>query len=896
MLRLSALLLLAALALGACAGPAAPSLPPAPGATSAPSSESGAEPVTIGFAAQEYERPIYEPLIERFEQENPGIRIQFVPIDDLMREVAPEDFSTQINRRIAASADTAMPFFIQAEDIAAGTFADLKPLIDADPTFDPDDFHPGALETYTVDGGVYAIPRTLTVALLSYNRDLFAAHGVGEPPLDVTWSELLALAEQFGSRRGSEIETYGYADWSNGLFPLLGLLDESGVNLFAAGASGLRLDDPRVEEALARIAALGESGALNLPQQNGTGNAGDFGQLIGEGRVAMWPADAFYLGPDGSSPAFEIGAAPLPQTALPLFGTGQGYVMSGGTQHQQEAWRWLSFLSRQDTSGGARPAGAGQVPARRSLADQSGYWAQLDEGTAAAVRAALERQVRLPSLGAFDGRVFQALSEALAATAGGAPASEALREAQASLDEQLAAAEATPSPEPDRGPLVVTLPEEPVAPEGATQVTFSVAGMDPGEVRRLAREFNRERPELFVNVQSATGMDGPISFTSMAAAADCFIWYGPPSSDEITATLDLQPLIDADASANVAEDYPPGLLALYQHNGGLYGLPYIVTMRTLSYNRDMFEDAGLEPPGPEWTLEELVQAALQLSGGEGRERRYGYAALGPHSDDLQYFVARSGASLTTGSGETLAPNYTDPKVFGAVSLYLDLLRDASPHKRIEGYEANSSWGGDVFQLLSEGRLAMWFDRGSMRPYMVGRGGGQAPDIGIVAPPGLDTLQQGDLNAEMSLFISAQTEQPQACWEWLKYLSADISQVYYGFPARISAAESPAFAAQTAAGSAEVYRVYREAMERTPPGQLAPIRFLEAPPIEHYWFYRAVDRALQGGDLERELAEAQRLAEEHLVCVRAGGDLGECAIQVDPEYNGFMRPAEAAPAR
>ncbi|MCG8347451.1 MAG: hypothetical protein MI924_06680, partial [Chloroflexales bacterium] len=61
------------------------------------------------------------------------------------------------------------------------------------------------------------------------------------------------------------------------------------------------------------------------------------------------------------------------------------------------------------------------------------------------------------------------------------------------------------------------------------------------------------------------------------------------------------------------------------------------------------------------------------------------------------------------------------------------------------------------------------------------------------------------------------------------------------------------------------------------------------PLDYYWFFRAVDRALQGGDLEQELADAQDLTEQHLACVRSGAPAGVCARQVAPDYQGFAEP-------
>jgi ABC-type glycerol-3-phosphate transport system substrate-binding protein len=59
-----------------------------------------------------------------------------------------------------------------------------------------------------------------------------------------------------------------------------------------------------------------------------------------------------------------------------------GLAMSGKTEHPDEAWRLLSYLSRNLPDG--------EVPARRSLAEKASFWQELDEASAAAYRYALD--------------------------------------------------------------------------------------------------------------------------------------------------------------------------------------------------------------------------------------------------------------------------------------------------------------------------------------------------------------------------------------------------------------------------------------------------------------------------------------------------------------------------
>ena len=50
-----------------------------------------------------------------------------------------------------------------------------------------------------------------------------------------------------------------------------------------------------------------------------------------------------------------------------------------------------------------------------------------------------------------------------------------------------------------------------------------------------------------------------------------------------------------------------------------------------------------------------------------------------------------------------------------------------------------------------------------------------------------------------------------------------------------------------------------------------------------WLTQAIDRTLQGGDAEAELADAQFKTEQYLACVRGGESDDTCKKQVDPSY-------------
>ena len=75
--------------------------------------------------------------------------------------------------------------------------------------------------------------------------------------------------------------------------------------------------------AVKRVAAMAKSGAIYYKPQdpNGLAMGEDFHKMIVEQRVAMWPREMLFAGPSNEEPKFPIGAAPIPSSPLPFFGT-----------------------------------------------------------------------------------------------------------------------------------------------------------------------------------------------------------------------------------------------------------------------------------------------------------------------------------------------------------------------------------------------------------------------------------------------------------------------------------------------------------------------------------------------------------------------------------------------
>ena len=180
---------------------------------------------------------------------------------------------------------------------------------------------------------------------------------------------------------------------------------------------------------------------------------------------------------------------------------------------------------------------------------------------------------------------------------------------------------------------------------------------------------------------------------------------------------------------------------------------------------------------------------------------------------------------------------------------------------------------------------------------LGRGGEIPPDSDIRIAPlpvGKAGLPPDEVFA-LGLFISANTQQAQACWEWIKFLSGDATMMYGytmligNMPARRSIAQSEAFLKQFPLVRAGMLDAFDAALavpvRTTVTGSANAIYSLSH---DSYWLFQALSNTLEkGANLEQELATAQRFATAFAECMnRAGAKAAQCAKEVDPDYKGY----------
>ena len=854
------LLLLTAL-LTACAGGKGKTTPPI--GPSAGQPLSGETAVTITFACSDHERVGFEKLAEEFHELHPEIKVQLVSVEETMKSDSdgpPEDAVA----KQAAIADTA-GVVAGCKDMGAGWFLDLQPFIQADRIFDTDDFYPGTLEAYQWAGGQWVVPAQVGFHLIRYDKDAFDQAGVDYPQIGWTWDDFLDAAKRLTRREEGQVTHYGFADVGRtALLPTI--LSQAGALLDETVEPPMPLlDTPEVAEAVQWYADLALVHGVMPPLSEGS--AEQAAMWLGSSLDSYWSLEERNLGVV-SFPRGKVAVGPM---------WVQGYAMSAGTQHPAESWRWLAFLTRRPSPG----LGMGEaLPARRSLAEEIGFWEKLDEDLAAVCRDALEHPS--PWNRMFD--VYEPLAEAAEAVL------EGQRDVETALAEAQARAVASLTSDSVATPVAVATPKpEASSGEGVT-IRFMSAGMFEDHYRSLADKFHRLHPDITVQFIQKP-FDRQITMKDVATLADCSDgWPGQASPETRAHILNLQPFLEGDEDFPLDDFYPQALSA-FQWEGELWGLPSEGGVYLVAYNKSLFDAVGVPYPRADWTLDDFVHISQALTAGEGDDKQYGFVPFSGETSDLLFMVEQQAGELVDHDANPPRIRFDDPMVVAAVQWYADLalVHGVKPAHPIDYGQQRISGAQERLTLITSGRAAMWTTPSSFLERARHDVFPEDFQLGVAPLP----LQLGGGGYRQIWFsgywVSAEAAHPEACWEWLVFLTGHPG-VDEGLPARRSVAESEAFRQQVGKELATAHLFAIAHQDSDAPSLGDSTRQW----VDMYWFYAAYDRIIAGEDAETALAWAQEMTEAHLACVisrkdQEGQDVYHtCATEVDQDYSVWYK--------
>ena len=159
--------------------------------------------------------------------------------------------------------------------------------------------------------------------------------------------------------------------------------------------------------------------------------------------------------------------------------------------------------------------------------------------------------------------------------------------------------------------------------DGSGPVRFLVFG-DPEELkayRAVVTAFEKEEPDTDVQLVEASDRDDLLARLSTSIAGgdppDVFLlnyrFYG-----QFAAKDQLEPVEDRLEESDAFEegDFYPQAMEAFRFDGKLTCLPQNISSLVVYYNKQLFEQAGLEPPRAGWTWKQFVDTAVKLTDAE----------------------------------------------------------------------------------------------------------------------------------------------------------------------------------------------------------------------------------------------------------------------------------------
>ncbi|MCA9926604.1 MAG: extracellular solute-binding protein, partial [Anaerolineales bacterium] len=300
-----------------------------------------------------------ETLIPQFEAANPNVKVESVniPYDQFRRKL------------LTAIAGGTAPDLIRADIIWVPEFADMGALVALDELM-PDfaDYQeavfPGPLATNYLNGHYYGFPLDTNTRVLVYNKDMFAAAGIENPP--ATMDDFMTACEQI---KALGEDKYCFADggtYAWAVNPWIWSFGGDVTDSEATVATGY-LDSGETQAAYEFVKNLVDEGYMH---PGILGDGVDAWGGFGNDEIAMilegpWFTPFF----SGSFPDKEYGFALMPAGpggSVSVVG-GEDIIMFKQSQNQEAAADFMRFMLSEETQ--LALVEVGQMPVIKSALD-----------------------------------------------------------------------------------------------------------------------------------------------------------------------------------------------------------------------------------------------------------------------------------------------------------------------------------------------------------------------------------------------------------------------------------------------------------------------------------------------------------------------------------------------
>lgn len=310
--------------------------------------------------------------------------------------------------------------------------------------------------------------------------------------------------------------------------------------------------------------------------------------------------------------------------------------------------------------------------------------------------------------------------------------------------------------------------------EGKTEISFwhAMSGSNGDELEAIVDKFNDQSDSVHVDAIYQGSYDDSLTKLRAIGGSDeapsivQVFEIGTKYMSESGFITPMQELIDEDEDFDISM-LEPNILSYYEIDDELYSMPFNTSNAVMFYNKDMFEEAGLDPENPPNSYSEMTEAAEKLSDGD---RTYGFtmATIGWFVEQL---LANQGALYLdndNGRGGEATEALVNSEEGLAIFEWLNEMNEAGTFTNY-----GSDWD-DPRGPFFAGQVGMYLDSTANTAEVIKNSDFEVGTAYLPTADGIDP--QGVIVGGASLWVTNQVseEEQEAAWEFIKFsTNADV---------------------------------------------------------------------------------------------------------------------------
>lgn len=306
---------------------------------------------------------------------------------------------------------------------------------------------------------------------------------------------------------------------------------------------------------------------------------------------------------------------------------------------------------------------------------------------------------------------------------------------------------------------------------GDVTLTYSIwdSVQEPG-MQAAADVFNERNDDIHVNVEVTPWDQYWTKLESSAQGENLpdIFWM---HSNEIAKYSEGNVLYDLTEAIETGDvdlaNYPAELNELYEVDGKILGVPKDYGTIGLWYNKEIFDEAGLDYPNETWTWDDLLENAIELTDEENDV--YGFLAPLNREEGYHNFIYQNGGQVL--SDDKSQSGFRSPETVEAVQWYADLstVHGVSPDSGAFAENAPLSY-------FQSGRAAMLFQGSWMTGEIANNEySNKVADV-TVLPAG---NERASIFNGLANSVSATTNHPEEAIRFLEFLSSEEGMALQG---------------------------------------------------------------------------------------------------------------------